>query len=62
MGYFQPSWIERDGAAAVFAIQAGVVGLAIVLFITPVIWMGRVAAQRKRIEDAIGEGAVRFYR
>ncbi|KAL4792778.1 major facilitator superfamily domain-containing protein [Aspergillus venezuelensis] len=37
VGYFQPAWIARNGVAAVFATQAGVVVAVLVLTITPVI-------------------------
>ncbi|KAL2871901.1 putative MFS transporter [Aspergillus lucknowensis] len=37
VGYFQPSWIVRNGFAAVFATQAAVVVTVLVLTITPVI-------------------------
>jgi len=41
VGYFQPAWIARDGTGVVFGIQAVVVSVSIVLFITPVILLGR---------------------
>ena len=37
VGYFQPAWIARNGVAAVFATQAGVVVAVLILTITPVI-------------------------
>ncbi|KAL3471135.1 major facilitator superfamily domain-containing protein [Aspergillus californicus] len=37
VGYFQPAWIARNGLAAVFATQAAVVLVVLVLTITPVI-------------------------
>lgn len=37
VGYFQPSWIARDGAGVVFGIQAAIVATCIVLTIVPVI-------------------------
>ncbi|KAL4756149.1 putative MFS transporter [Aspergillus foveolatus] len=37
VGYFQPTWIAKNGLAAVFATQAGVVVAVLVLTITPVI-------------------------
>ncbi|KAL4951573.1 major facilitator superfamily domain-containing protein [Aspergillus filifer] len=37
VGYFQPAWIARNGVAAVFATQAGVVVTVLILTITPVI-------------------------
>ncbi|ETI19831.1 hypothetical protein G647_08845 [Cladophialophora carrionii CBS 160.54] len=47
VGYFQPSWIERDGVAAVFATQAAVVAVCAVLLIGSTIWLGRRAARAK---------------
>lgn len=41
VGYFQPSWIAKNGAAAVFGTQAVIVAACIVIFVTPVIVMGR---------------------
>jgi len=41
VGYFQPEWIARDGAGVVFGVQAAVVSVSIVLFVTPVILLGR---------------------
>lgn len=37
VGYFQPSWIARNGVAAVFGTQAAVVVAVLVLTITPVV-------------------------
>ncbi|KKK20862.1 putative Polyamine transporter [Aspergillus ochraceoroseus] len=37
VGYFQPSWISRNGLAAVFGTQAAVVVAVLILTITPVI-------------------------
>ena len=47
VGYFQPSWIAKDGVGVVFGIQAAIVSVCIVLLITPVIIMGRRRAQQK---------------
>ncbi|KIX06274.1 uncharacterized protein Z518_04249 [Rhinocladiella mackenziei CBS 650.93] len=47
VGYFQPSWIAKDGVAAVFATQAAVVGVCVVLLIGPAIWLGRREAKAK---------------
>ncbi|KIW21288.1 hypothetical protein PV08_01868 [Exophiala spinifera] len=55
VGYFQPSWITKDGLAAVFATQAAVVAVCAVLFIGPAIWLGRRAASRKTAADVTGE-------
>ncbi|KAL4866614.1 hypothetical protein BDV12DRAFT_210348 [Aspergillus spectabilis] len=45
VGYFQPSWIARNGVAAVFATQAAVVVAVLVLTITPVIVVERRKAR-----------------
>ncbi|PKX92340.1 putative MFS transporter [Aspergillus novofumigatus IBT 16806] len=37
VGYFQPSWIAKDGTAAVFGTQVAVVVAVLILTITPVI-------------------------
>jgi hypothetical protein len=37
VGYFQPTWIAKNGLAAVFATQAGIVVAVLVVTITPVI-------------------------
>ncbi|GIC90468.1 putative MFS transporter [Aspergillus udagawae] len=37
VGYFQPSWIVKDGTAAVFGTQVAVVVAVLILTITPVI-------------------------
>lgn len=55
VGYFQPSWIAKDGVAAVFATQAAVVAVCVVLFIGPVIWLGRRAASKKTAAEVTGE-------
>ncbi len=47
VGYFQPSWIKRDGVAAVFGTQAAVVAVCAVLLIGSTIWLGRRAARGK---------------
>ncbi|RAL07121.1 putative MFS transporter [Aspergillus homomorphus CBS 101889] len=47
VGYFQPSWIERDGIAAVFGTQAAVVVVNMILTITPVIVMERCKYRQK---------------
>lgn len=47
VGYFQPSWIKKDGVATVFAVQAAIVALCIVLLITPVFYIGKREAKRK---------------
>lgn len=44
VGYFQPSWIAKNGAAAVYATQAAIVAVCVVVLITPVILMGRKEA------------------
>ena len=36
MGYFQPSWIQRNGLGLVFGIQAAILCVAVALTITPV--------------------------
>ncbi|KAJ5587972.1 uncharacterized protein N7459_003737 [Penicillium hispanicum] len=41
VGYFQPTWIDRNGLGLVFGIQAAVVCVAIVLTISPVLLRGR---------------------
>lgn len=41
VGYFQPAWIEQNGLALVFGIQAIVVCFAIILTITPVLLVER---------------------
>ncbi|KIW62133.1 hypothetical protein, variant [Exophiala xenobiotica] len=46
VGYFQPSWIAKDGVAAVFGTQAAVVAVCVILLIGPAILLGRRAAQR----------------
>ena len=55
VGYFQPSWIAKDGVAAVFATQAAVVGVCVVLLIGPAIWLGRRAARGKTVEDVVAQ-------
>lgn len=50
VGYFQPTWIERNGLGLVFGIQAAVVCVAIVLTITPVLVM-----ERRRQPEATGD-------
>jgi len=37
VGYFQPSWIVRNGLGLVFGIQAIVVSVSVVLCIVPVL-------------------------
>lgn len=37
VGYFQPSWVARDGVGVVFGVQAAIVAVCIVLTIVPVI-------------------------
>lgn len=37
VGYFQPSWIARNGLGLVFGIQAIVVSVSVVLCIVPVL-------------------------
>lgn len=56
VGYFQPSWIERDGIAAVFATQAGLVAFCAVVLISPVIWLGR-KSNRGRMVGGVAEEA-----
>jgi hypothetical protein len=34
--YFQPSWINRDGVGVVFAVQAAVVAVGVLITILPV--------------------------
>ena len=46
VGYFQPSWIAKNGAAAVYATQAAIVAVCVVVLITPVIVMGRKEAMK----------------
>lgn len=41
VAYFQPAWLAKNGAAAVFSTQAGIVAVSSLLFILPVIMMGR---------------------
>lgn len=41
VGYFQASWIARDGVGVVFGIQAVIVSVCILLTIGPVVIMGR---------------------
>ena len=48
VGYFQPSWIKKDGVATVFAVQAAIVAFCIVLLITPVFHIGKREAKRKQ--------------
>lgn len=36
VAYFQPSWIERDGVAVVFGVQAAVVAAGVLVTILPV--------------------------
>jgi hypothetical protein len=50
VGYFQPAWIERNGLALVFGIQAAVVCAAIVLTITPVFLWER--KRRMQVQEA----------
>lgn len=52
VGYFQPSWIARNGVAVVFGTQAAVVVAVLVLTITPVILVER----RKNRRAAAGTG------
>ena len=47
VGYFQPSWIAKNGAAAVYATQAAIVAVCVVAVITPVIVMGRREERKK---------------
>ncbi|KAJ9266264.1 hypothetical protein DTO021C3_6986 [Paecilomyces variotii] len=37
VGYFQPSWVARDGVGVVFGVQAAIVAVCIVVTIVPVI-------------------------
>ncbi|KIX94741.1 uncharacterized protein Z520_09431 [Fonsecaea multimorphosa CBS 102226] len=55
VGYFQPSWIAKDGVAAVFATQAAVVAVCAVILIGATIWLGRRAASSKTAADVTGE-------
>ncbi|KIW86782.1 uncharacterized protein Z519_12568 [Cladophialophora bantiana CBS 173.52] len=55
VGYFQPSWISKDGVTAVFATQAAVVLVTAILLIGAAIWLGRRAANRKSAADVSGE-------
>lgn len=41
VGYFQASWIARNGVGVVFGIQAAVVVAGVVLFIVPVFMFSR---------------------
>ncbi|OJI98584.1 hypothetical protein ASPVEDRAFT_80226 [Aspergillus versicolor CBS 583.65] len=52
VGYFQPSWIARNGVAVVFGTQAAVVVAVLVLTITPVVLVER----RKSRRAAAGTG------
>lgn len=36
VSYFQPSWINRDGVAVVYAVQAAVVAAGVLITILPV--------------------------
>ncbi|KEF59874.1 uncharacterized protein A1O9_04722 [Exophiala aquamarina CBS 119918] len=47
VGYFQPSWIAKDGLAAVFATQAAVVAVCVVMLIGGTIVLGRRASKAK---------------
>ncbi|EEA22304.1 MFS transporter, putative [Talaromyces marneffei ATCC 18224] len=40
VGYFQASWIVRNGVGVVFAVQAAVVVVGVVIFIVPVVVLG----------------------
>lgn len=40
MGYFQASWIARNGVGVVFGVQAAVVVVGVVVFIVPVFVLG----------------------
>jgi len=40
VGYFQPQWIARNGAAAVFGIQASIVVGVMFITVVPVLFMG----------------------
>ena len=51
VGYFQPSWIAKDGVAAVFATQAAVLVVCVILLIGSAIWLGRRAAGVKTAAD-----------
>lgn len=44
VAYFQPGWLAKNGAAAVFSTQAGIVAIASLLFVLPVIVMSRRSA------------------
>ncbi|KAJ5772778.1 hypothetical protein N7457_007674 [Penicillium paradoxum] len=46
VGYFQPSWIQRNGLGQVFGIQAAIVCVAVVLTITPVLLWERKRRMR----------------
>ena len=48
VGYFQPSWIARNGLGLVFGIQAIVVSASVVLCIVPVL----VKERRKSVVTA----------
>lgn len=41
VGYFQPAWIARNGAACVFGIQAATVCAVVLMTIIPVIFWER---------------------
>jgi MFS family permease len=59
VGYFQPSWIARNGAAVVYAVQAAIVAVSVVGLVGSVISMGRIEARRKmRARNGGGEGGV----
>jgi hypothetical protein len=47
VGYFQASWIARDGAGVVFGIQAAVVVAGILLTIVPVMILERKKMQTR---------------
>lgn len=48
VAYFQPGWLANNGAAAVFSTQAGIVAISSLLFILPVILMGRRTSVEER--------------
>jgi hypothetical protein len=48
VGYFQPSWIARNGLGLVFGIQAIVVSVSVVLCIVPVL----IKERRKSVVTA----------
>ncbi|EDP50798.1 MFS transporter, putative [Aspergillus fumigatus A1163] len=54
VGYFQPSWIAKDGTAAVFGTQVAVVVAVLILTITPVI-----VIEGRKVKPTIGEARLR---